>query len=289
MKNVWLHGIYLSLIGILAFQLYSTIKARDLAFGQVEQVLNNNFHILEADSKSLCETIEKQSATNFMLYEQHRNSERQVKEVSKAALNSISKYLGDVLSGKKLSEKAIRDDLKSFSLSASYSVSDLRDRFEIIKKCYLNKLIENDTFWKIFNQNPNTNLLLLKNQIVLDEVIYLNYLLDKVSGRTDFTFDKYILIISPKQAVLIEDEIFEADFSLAKYSINPGQGLTFSVNNQTIKIKDGVGHFKKKENTIGLKTIHAQASIRNPATGETTTVANEFQYHVLPKCSQNCQ
>jgi hypothetical protein len=288
MKNVWLHGIYLSLIGILAFQLYSTIKARDLAFGQVEEVLNNNYKVLDSDSESLCKTIEKQSVINLALYEQYRNSERQVKEQSGAVLNSIFKYLSDVKEGKKLSEKVIRDNLKSFFISQSSLILDPKDKVEIIKRCSLNKLIENDIFWKIFNENPTTNLLLLKNQLKLDDILYLNYLIDKVSMRPLFSCSKYIVAILPKKAALIEGEKFEADIYLTQFSSSPG-GLTFTVNNKDLEIKDGFAHFSNIENNIGLKKITAKATIRNPVTGEIITVQNDFQYHVLPKCSQNCQ
>jgi hypothetical protein len=289
MKNVWLHGLFLSIIGILAFQLYSTIKARDLAFGQVAQVLENNCKILDSDSRSLCDEIEKESARNFVLYEQYRDCERALVDQSKEVNNNVSNYLSEAKAGKKLNKIAIRDDLKSFFISASVLVRDPKDRAIVISKSSLNKLIENDTFWKGFNENPTTNLLMLKSQIKLDDIMYLNYLLDKVSSRGTFCgITKYLIAVFPKKSALIEGDKFEADISLVSYS-SLAQGLTFTVNNQVLPIKDGVAHFSKIENSTGLKTIHTQATVRNPATGETLTVNNEFQYHVLPKCSQNCQ
>ena len=137
--------------------------------------------------------------------------------------------------------------------------------------------------------NPSTNFLLLKNQIKLDEIVYLNYFMDKVSGRIIIDDSWFRVVIAPKKAVLIEGEKFEADIFLAKYSTNPGTGLSFTINNQDLSIKDGVATFSRLENFTGLKTLKVNASIRNPATGQTTNVKGEFEYHVLPKCSVNCQ
>lgn len=151
------------------------------------------------------------------------------------------------------------------------------------------KTIQNDTFWKGFMINPSTNFQLLKNQIKMDELVYLNYFLDKVSGRIEIIERMYHVIIAPKKGVLIEGEKFEADIFLAEYSSNPGTGLSFTFNNQNLPIKDGLASFSRLETTTGLKTLRVNAAKFNSTTGETINVKGEFEYHVLPKCSENCQ
>ena len=113
--------------------------------------------------------------------------------------------------------------------------------------------------------------------------------MDKVSGRIIIDDSWFQVLVAPKKAVLIEGEKFEADIFLAKYSTKPDTGLSFTVNNQDLTIKDGVAKYSKTEKVTGLKTLKVNASIRNPATGQVTTISSKFEYHVLPKCSENCQ
>ena len=169
------------------------------------------------------------------------------------------------------------------------SIEDKLDSSALIKGCRLIKTIQNDTFWKSFMSHPSTNFLLLKNQIKLDELVYLNYFMDKVSRKLEIVESMFHVVIAPKKAVLIEGEEFEAEIFLSGYARNPTRGVSFTVNNQELAIKDGVAKYSKTEKTLGLKTLKVNAFIRNPATGEITQRIGEFEYHVLPKCSQNCQ
>ena len=115
------------------------------------------------------------------------------------------------------------------------------------------------------------------------ETALLNYFMDKVSGKLEIKLDKFRVAIAPKKAYLIRGDKFEADVYLGAYSSNPGQGLSISVNGSGLSIKDGVGHYETTPGGIGKQTIKATASIRNPATGETTTAQGEFEYEVGEK------
>lgn len=285
MKNVWLHGVYLSIIGILVFQLYATTKARDLAFEQVEEILKNNFQVLDADTQSLFEKIQKQYPTNPVRYEGFMTQATLVRNESKSVLNFISKELVNT----QPNVIGIKDSVQRLFNKLS-STADKTDSIELANKFGLNKLLQNDTFWKIFNENQTTSLLLLKNQIKFDNLVYYNYLLDKIGEKFELICGPtFMLAIAPKKAALIEGEKFEADVYLGQYSNNPSSDFILNVNNQNLIIKEGVGHFEKIEKTTGLKTIHALAKIFNPIIGDTIIVKGEYEYHVLPKCSQNCQ
>ena len=124
----------------------------------------------------------------------------------------------------------------------------------------------------------------------LDEIQFLNYIYDKVSRKFEIRCSfGYKVAIAPKKAVLFEGETFETDIYLVDYYKNYSSMLTFTVENENLPINEGVTHYSKKENSTGLKKINVKATIRNPATGQSTTAIREFEYHVLPKCSQNCQ
>ena len=288
MKNLWLHGIYLSIIGILGFQLWSKTTETRYTFGQVDQVLKSNNEILRINSENILHEIEKNYSTNPNKYGYFFTGSKVNSVLFQSASNFIDKYENRAKLHENINLNDLRDSMSILSKKAS-SIHDERDSLTLIKQCSLMKTIQNDTFWKSFMSNPSTNFQLLKNQIKLDELVYLNYYLDKVSGKIEIIEKMFHVVVAPKKAVLIEGEKFEADIFLAEYSRNPGTGLSFTVNNQDLSIKDGVANYSKTEKTTGLKTIKVNASIRNPATGESTKSFGEFEYHVLPKCSENCQ
>lgn len=288
MKNLWLHGIYLSIIGILGFQLWSKTTEMRYTFGQVDQVLKSNNEVLRINSENILYEIEKNYSTNPNKYGYFFTASKVNSILFQSASNFIDKFENKSKLRGNINLNNLRDSMSILSKKTGF-IHDERDSLTLTKQCSLIKTIQNDTFWKGFMSNPSTNFLLLKNQIKLDEIVYLNYFMDKVSGRIIIDDSWFRVVIAPKKAVLIEGEKFEADIFLAKYSTNPGTGLSFTINNQDLSIKDGVATFSRLENFTGLKTLKVNASIRNPATGQTTNVKGEFEYHVLPKCSVNCQ
>ena len=288
MKNLWLHGIYLSIIGALCFQLWSKTTEMPYTFGQVDQVLKSDNEVLRKVSDDMLYTIERNYLRNPKKYETVYNNAKKIRTASQLSSNFIDINLTNTKLNVSLNLNDFKNSLNNFSQKSTF-VDDKVDSITLLKHCILNKTIENQTFWKGFMSYPSTNFLLLKNQNLLDEIVYLNYFMDRVSGKIEIDDAPFIVFIDPKKAVLIEGEKFEADIFLGKYSSNPGMGLSFTANNQDLTIKDGVAKYSKTESSIGLKTIKVIASIRNPATGETTQRIGEFEYHVLPKCSQNCQ
>ena len=288
MKNLWLHGIYLSIIGILGFQLWSKTTETRYTFGQVDQVLKSNNEILKSTSEDMFRAIESNYLRNPEKYEPVYTNAKEIRTASQSSSNFIDINSTNTKLKVSLNLNDFRDSLNNFSKKSTF-VDDIVDSIILLKHCILNKTIENHTFWSSFMSNPSTNFLLLKNQNLLDEIVYLNYFMDKVSGRIIINDSPFRVVIAPKKAVLIEGEKFQADIFLAAYSNNPGTGLSFTINNQDLSIKDGVAKYSKTESSTGLKTIKVIASIRNPATGETTQRIGELEYHVLPKCSENCQ
>ena len=288
MKYLWLHAIYLSIIGILGFQLWSKTAETRFTLNQVNQVLKSNNEVLRANSEAMFYAIEREYFRNPEKYEHFFNNAKEVSKVFQSSSNFIDIHSTNTKLEVKLNLNDFRNSSNNFSKKSTF-VDDKIDSLLLLKHCILDKTIQNDTFWKNFMSHPSTNFLLLKNQIKLDELVYLNYFLDKVSGNIEIDGTWFHVVIAPKKALLIEGEKFEAEIFLAEYARNPGTGLSFTVNNQELAIDSGVAKYSKKEKTIGLKTLKVNAFMRNPATGENTKVKGEFEYHVLPKCSQNCQ
>lgn len=211
-----------------------------------------------------------------------------VRESTKKASNFIDLILSENSTNKKLDITSIKDSLNTL-LKSLTDIEDKIDNEALKKQCLTLKTLENDTFWNNFKENESTNLLILKNQLKIDEMNYLNYFLDKGGSEIDIQNTMGIKIL-PLKSVLIEGEKFEANIFLARYAlIYSNQNLTYTSDNQNLPFKDGLAYFSRIENTTGLKSFKVKAVVRNPKTGEKLTLDSEYQYHVLPKCSKNCQ
>ena len=290
MKNLWLHGIYLSIIGVLCFQLWSKTATTEYAFEQVERILQSDWELLDWNSKSSIEKIERNYSTNPNKYGYLIENAQEVDSTSQKAIAVIFKGFSDLKIRNKIFLNGMKDSLSTFSTKLNSIVDSEIDSIALMKHCNLNSFIKNDTFWRSFEMYPTAHLQILKNQIKLDELVYLNYIDDKVSRKFDIGCDNgFRIVIHPKKALLIEGEKFEAELYLTTYSPCIDGKIEFIVNNQNLPTQNGIVYFSSTETSIGLKTIKAQASVRNPATGESTVIKSVFEYHVLPKCSKNCQ
>jgi hypothetical protein len=287
MKNLWLHGFYLTVIGILGFQLWARTATMKLAFEQVNSVLKNSNNVLKRESEYIYENILKNVASNPMQYEKFHYKGKVIKSVCNLATNLINLDQLKIKQFDKKGIKMLRDSLEILSHNL-ISNAENYDSLHLIERCGIVKLIQNDTFWESINVSKTTHLQLLKNQFQLDEILYLNYISDKMSAYEFRCMWRYKVAIAPRKSVLIEGEKFEADIFIVNYPYLGGL-ISYTVDTQKLPVENGIASFSKMETTTGLKTYKAQAIVRNPATGESTSSSTEFEYHVLPKCSQNCQ
>jgi hypothetical protein len=295
MKQWYFHLIYLSIIAFLGYNYWSSVQAFK-AFEHLNTQLNADYEIMNEATSSIFKNINK-SAQAYQNFENRRNNE-QSKIAIEAALslnNFIDSNKRELIKGNSFTYveiKEITNKLLQFSNSLVDSVNDKMDKEELSKVCYLPKLIADNAYWESIKTLPKSGIIAelscIQNKLKIDEITFLNYYYSKTNGTT-IEEDYYRTAIAPKKAVLIEGETFEADIFLAKYASSPGRNLIIKVNGEPLKIKDGVAHFKNKNQTIGTKTIKAEAIIRNPLTGQTMTTLGSFEYQVLPKCSRDCQ
>ena len=284
---LWLHGIYLSVIGVLGFQLWAKTVENKTIFTQIEQVSINTTKELSKESEHIYDIILNNVATNPTRYEVFQFKGKKIVEASNSAIKLINQNIFQIHKHESVDIEKLRVSL-AFFLKELNTIDDKNDSLYLIQKFGLLKLIQNDTIWKGVQKKGIVYFELLKNQILLDKILYLNYISDKMSAN-DFRCNwRFKVAIAPRKSVLIEGEKFEADIFIVSYPIF-GSHISYTVDDSELLVEDGVSSFSKIESGIGLKTHNAKATIKNPVTGESLTSNAEFQYHVLPKCSQNCQ
>jgi gliding motility-associated protein GldM len=139
-----------------------------------------------------------------------------------------------------------------------------------------------------FKQMPVAAVMPTLSKIIADantsEASILNYCLDKASGKLEVKFDGFKVAIAPKKAYLTRGDKFEAEVYMAAYSKSNANNVSINVNGSGLPMKDGVAIYSTgPQNDLGEKTVSASATIKNPMTGETQTVKQDFKYEVGEK------
>jgi hypothetical protein len=307
MKQWHFHLIYLSIIAFLGYNYWSSVQAFK-AFEQLNQQLNTDSEMLKHSESFVYKSIEKsckayQSATNLAFLGKSEivvSTGSQVVdfiEKNKNALGLICSFSGvnspnnSFFTDEKIGE--IKNELAKFHDGLIHLIDDNKDKKAVEEQLCLTKTINNEFYWNGLKYLPlngvAAELSYLRNQIQSDKILILNYLDNKTSSEIIICGPAFRTAIAPRKAALIEGETFEADIYLAKYESVPSANLIIKVNGEPLEIKEGVAHFKSKKQTIGTKTIKAEAFIRNPLTGLQYSTIGSFEYQVLPKCSRDCQ
>ena len=92
MKNLWLHAIYLSIIGILGFQLWSKTTETRFTLNQVDQVLKSDNEVLRANSEYFLNEINRKYSTNTEKYGHLITSSKANSMLCQSASNIIDKF-----------------------------------------------------------------------------------------------------------------------------------------------------------------------------------------------------
>jgi hypothetical protein len=319
MKQWYLHAFYLTIIAFLSYNYWSSVQAFK-AFEQLDSQLNVDYQLMDNVAMNIHQKIDKNCTAykNSYNMRHYNNTVIAVKAVdsliafidaektefinlnggfdvakfpSPSLINGNStKTSKDFYSDAKINQ--IKEKLTQLNRIFTDSIiSDNWGKEKLMKHFRLPQLLTENDYWNTFKTLPANaivaKLAALKNQIKIDEIAFLNYIEDRTTPD-GWGFNAFKTAIAPKKAVLIEGETFEADVYLSAYSSSPGSNVIIKVNGEPLEIKDGVAHFKSQNQTIGTKTIKAEAIIRNPLTGLTKTIEGSFEYQVLPKCSRDC-
>lgn len=301
---------YLTIIAFLGYNYWSSVQAFK-AFEHLDAQLNTDSEMMKQSESFVYHSIEKnckayQTVTNSIFLaksevalkignqamnfiEQNKRASN-LDSVSARDFSSISPN-NSFFSTHKIKE--FRDELTKFHQGLIHLADHGQDQKNIEESLCLTKIIHDESYWNELKHLPllgvSAALSALKNQILFDKMTIFNYLNNKTNSVSICGWTVYKVAIAPKKAVLIEGETFEADVYIASYSSNFGRNVTIKVNGKPLEINEGVAHFKGKKEEIGTKIIKAEAIIRNPLTGASTTAEGSFEYQVLPKCSRDCQ
>ena len=292
MKMLWLHGIYLSVIGVLGFQLWAKTVENQTAHNSVmietEKILKENNIVLHYITDMRLAEIEKYSTTNPLHYNHFGIRARTVFESSKSFTAVLARNLSNLEKGEKVNVKEIKDSM----LECSQKLKSIVEKPDSIlfKRIFIQKILHNDTFWTDFKSNEKIYLALLKNYILLDELMLQNYIMDSFGCiRVEIRLDAYKVMIVPQKNQIFEGEEFKADVFLVHQVFPVVDNVSFFNGTQQLIANDGLVQFSEMANAKGLKTIKIRAVIPNQETNENVYLQSEYQYNVLPKCSQNCQ
>lgn len=309
MKSIYFHVIYLSIIAFLGYNYWSSVQAFK-AFEHLDKQLKVDYELLKGLESLVYKSIEKNcktypNVTNLVFLGKSEivttrgnqaidfieNNKKQlnldtISSVNYKPINPNNSFFNS----DKIRE--IKNDLTKFKDSLIYLIDDSKDKKVIEEQLCLTKIINNEFYWNNLKHFPlngvAAELSSLKNQIQADKILIFNYLDHEMRSGVLICGPEFRTAIAPKKAALIEGETFEADIYLAKYESVPNANLIIKVNGKRLEINQGVAHFKSKNQTVGTKTIKAEAAVRNPLTGAITTSVGVFEYQVLPKCSRDC-
>jgi hypothetical protein len=284
MKNLLIHGVYLSVITVISFLFFNKINKYDKALTKSNETLEGDSKFFDKESEQALKELTK-NINAEPKYAQYltianeaiklaSNAEitidniKKREPISKRDVDSIQKMV--IENRKKYLSLIPREDVKQFSKSIPLDDSTKQD------------FNESSSNYLVMNK-----LNIIKNKNNKSKFVILNYCLDRSSGREHTGGDWFRVAIAPKKAVLIEGEKMEAEIYLAAYSKTNNNNISIKVKDNYLPIREGVALFEEKPN-IGEHIIQATITIKNPFTGNTQTVKGELKYEVLPKCSRDC-
>jgi hypothetical protein len=283
MKNIVFHVIYISILGFIGYQYYSSSKVDTLLLSEIDKTLT-----IDSEQVQKCMFgIERGVKMNVDAQPKYVSYLDILQEVN-SKTESIYKWIVYQKNNiKDLRHADVRDSMSVLSQNILKSIAnlDLRDSFK--RESHLLKALNDARYWRHFKDNPKNILTDLKNKITLDQLMIANYCLTKSSEKVEINFDGWRIAVAPKKAIYYEGEDFEGEIRRIAYSKSP-KGTTFTANCKALAIKEGIAQYKVKATNIGEQTVHATATITNPFTGNTETVHLELKYEVLPKCSRDC-
>jgi hypothetical protein len=291
MKNLLIHGVYISVIAVLSFLLYDKTKTDDFVFMKSSEALAINFERLERQIPGILKEIES-SINAEPKYRSYLDMARKSYSHS-IPLDSRIKTLMNQKNVSPQDINLLKKDVLEESNQFLALILNEQDRKEIRKKFYLNNLITDDSFWDNMSKTKNkgfiNQLSIIQSLSINDRLMVLYYYQDKIGcDKCAIIFDGYKVAIAPKKAFLLEGEKMEAEIYLARFAKSSDDVISIETNGQNLLVKDGIARFQEVTQKIGTHVISSKASYKNLKTGETLTVRGELKYEVLPKCSRDC-
>lgn len=293
LKPLYFHLIYISLIAILGFKVW--LKQADL--NTSIQSLNFAMNQMNDDASkidSLCipfmarafkntESTFYYSAGNVFYYKKTTR----IKQLTDSILTQIEKQIKTP----NFDEIGKLDNQLNRFCDSLRNIGGRQDDLLALEKKYLiptylgsNKLL------KLKNKSTlevSAELILLRNKVLTDYIIFLNYCLDQSAGVMYCGIDPNRLSILPNSPTIFEGEKYTCDITFAKY-ISSMNKFVATVNGKRINSIDGMVHVRLPNQTKGVKNLNIGVVLFDPITEDSTQLYASFKYPVLPKCSLDC-
>jgi hypothetical protein len=289
MKNLLVHGIYISVIAVLSFLLYDKTKTDDFVFMKSSEAFEDTHKYLQKQKENTLReleyTVNAMPKYKYFLDNGYKSCQITFK------IDSILSFLKSKKDINHSDMNTLKNNLTQASNELQFLIKQ-DDRAMIRTHKMLAKLIQDSVFWLITNKTSlkgtiNT-LNIIQSYVTLDNITTLNYFNDKFTGKNVIRFDGYKVGIMPKKAPIIEGEKMEAEIFIAKFSKTSDNIVSIETNGKPLFVKYGVAQFEETPQKIGTNLISSRVNYKNDETGEILSVKGEFLYEVLPKCSRDC-
>ncbi len=99
---------------------------------------------------------------------------------------------------------------------------------------------------------------------------------DNIEGVAAYRFEALIPIVTTKNGCVRAGEVFRGEVSPLAYSPNSSKNLTAFINNKPIAMTQGLGQYRHRYQTPGIKKVNTKLLARNPLTKEVRTLPKPF-------------
>ena len=97
-------------------------------------------------------------------------------------------------------------------------------------------------------------------------------------GTKSLVYDQFAVFSSSKKPYILLGETYEAEIALGAYSSQAE--FSVSVSGRSLPVENAKAKFTAKPSSVGTQKYTATITVKNPATGKTETVTEEFAYEV---------
>jgi hypothetical protein len=289
MKNLLVHGVYLSVIAVLSFLLYDKTKKDDFVFMKSSEALENNNKYLQKQKENtlreLKYTVDPMPEYKYFLDNWYKSCQISFKVDSFLSVLKSKKdiNLNDIIT--------LKNNLIQTSNELQLLIKQ-EDRTIISKYQRIPKLIKDSSFWLLANRTSLSGMIntlnIIQSYVTLDNITTLNYFNDKFTGKNVIRFNGYRVAIMPKKASIIEGETMETEIFISQFAKTSENVISIETNGKPLSVQYGVAKFEEKPQKIGTNLITSKVNYKNYETGEILSVKGELIYDVLPKCSRDC-
>lgn len=139
-----------------------------------------------------------------------------------------------------------------------------------------------------FNQVPLAKIFIilsaLQNDARKSEFMIVNYMAGKIGNKID-GFDIYEPVSSPEAGYVLVGKKFKTDIFLASNGDIRCDDIVIKVNDSSIPVKEGKGHYEVLTKSVGEKAYHVEIIVFNSLTNRSQSYSKTFKYQV-GRCSE---